>query len=161
MQATIRHLATAFIAGAAIAFAADVILQVLSTAVRITDGAGLAWSARAAATGGWLVLGALVWITAPLIAGTLEAFPTAPAPRRTVWAGVGTALLFLPPLIVAAQLIVAHVIVGAFQFAVAGAWSPDSELLISGAFWGAVLMFVTPWMAAGAILRAWAAHLID
>jgi hypothetical protein len=155
MRSTLRHAAAAFVVGVAIAIVFDVIVQLLSTSIRLTGGVRPAWWARAAAQSVWLVLGGLLWLAAPLIRGALEGLvPTGDASRRAIWAVVGTAFIALPPLYVAAQLIVL-----AIQLTLSGTWGSEARIFISGAYYGSVLLSITPWAAAGVILRASARHL--
>jgi hypothetical protein len=157
MRSTLRHAAAAAAAGIVIAIGIDVVLQFLTASIRITGGMRPSWRARAAAHAVWLVLAALVWLAAPLMAASLDDIvPSAGLSRRTVWALVGTAFIALPALQVIAELAVL-----AGQLTVSGTWASEGFIFISGAYYGTVMLVITPWMAAGAILRAWATHLID
>jgi hypothetical protein len=72
------------------------------------------------------------------------------------WALVGTALIVVPPVWIVAELMVL-----AIQLTLSGTWGSEARIFVSGAYYGTVLLTLTPWVAAGVILRAWAAHLID
>jgi hypothetical protein len=157
MRSAIRDAAAACVTAVAIAIAVDVVLQFLTAAMRISGGITPPWWGRAAAHSVWIVLAAFVWLAAPFITTALEPLvPNRAVSRRTIWALVGTALVALPPLHVIAQLAVLAV-----QLTLSGTWGSESRIFISGAYYGAVMLAMTPWMAAGVILRAWAAHLID
>lgn len=157
MRPALRDAATAVAAAVIIAIAVDVLLQFLTAAIRISGGITPPWWARAAAHSVWIALAALVWVAAPFITTALEPLaPNAAVSRRTIWALVGTAFVALPPLHVIAGLLVLAV-----QLTLSGTWGSESRIFISGAYYGAVLLAITPWMAAGMILRGWAAHLID
>lgn len=157
MRSTIRDAASAIITGVVIAIALDALLQVLTTSIRISGGPRPPWWARAAAQSVWIVVGIVLWIAAPAIAGTLDHLvPHGDASRRAVWALIGTALIVVPPVWVVAQFAVLAV-----QLTLAATWDSESSIFMSGAFYGSVLLTITPWMAAGAILRACSTHLID
>lgn len=157
MQSTIRHTAAAFTTGAAIALVVDALLQVLTSAIRITGGMAPPWWARIGEHSVWIALGLVLWLSAPLMGEWIEHIaPHAVVPRRTAWDLVGLGLLTLP---------LGHVlgswIVLAMQLTVPGTWGSEGGVFLSGAYYGNVLLALTPWMAAGAIVRAWAHHMID
>ena len=157
MRTTIRDAAIAFIAGVLIAITFDIVVQFLSTSIRLTGGVRPPLWARASANTVWAVLGGLVWLAAPVLANALEMFvPAHQVSRRSVWAVIGTAFIAVPPLYVLAQLIVLAV-----QITLSGTWGSESFIFISGAYYGSMLLTITPWMAAGVILRAWASHLLN
>jgi hypothetical protein len=154
MRAVIQHAAGALIAGLAIELAVDLALQVLSAAIRIDD-AGSTWWGRIDAAIQWIGPCVLVWLAAPLIAGLLEPFTAhAAVSRRTVWAVIGASLVVIPPLIVVSQIVVTSL-----KLTVAGAWGHEWPIFLTGSFLGNVLLFLTPWVAAGVILLAWARHM--
>ena len=155
MVATLRRAASAFVAGVAIALVFDLVIYFLSSSIRLTGGVRPRWWAHAAAHSVWLAVGGLLWLIAPAIASALDPFaPAAHVSRRTIWAVVGTTFVALPLLYIVAQLIVL-----AIQLTLSGTWGSEGRIFISGAYYGAVLVSVTPWIAAGVVLRAWARHL--
>ena len=157
MRSTIRDAAAAFVTAVVIAMTFDVLLQLLSSSIRVTGGIGPPWWARAAAHIVWMVAGIMVWLAAPSIASTLDDLtPDAAVSRRTVWAIVGTALMVVPPVWVAAQLVVL-----AIQLTWSGTWGSEARIFISGAYYGAVFLSITPWVASGVILRAWTRHMVS
>lgn len=157
MRSTIRDAASALIAGVVIAIVVDGLLQFFSASIRITGGITPPWWIRAATQSVWIVAGMILWAAAPFIANTLEGFVSDNRPsRRAVWALVGTALIVVPPAWILGQLIVLAV-----QLTLSGTWGAEGRIFISGAYYGAVLLAITPWIAAGAILRGYATHLID
>jgi hypothetical protein len=68
-------------------------------------------------------------------------------------AGVG--MLALPPGHILGQWLVL-----ALQLTISGTWGSEGGIFVSQAYLGAVLLQITPWMAAGAIVRAWAHHMV-
>jgi hypothetical protein len=157
MRSTIRDAALAIVATVAITIAVDLLLQFLTASMRLTGGIRPPWWARAAAESVWIVAGIILWMAAPLIATALEEFvPDARVSRRVTWALVGTALIVVPPVWIVAELMVL-----AIQLTLSGTWGSEARIFVSGAYYGTVLLTLTPWVAAGVILRAWAAHLID
>jgi hypothetical protein len=157
MRSAIRDAASAIITAVVIAIAVDVLLQFLTTSIRITGGIRPPWWARPAAHSVWIVVGLILWVAAPAIAHTIEdLIPAIGASRPAVWALIGTALLIVPPVWVAAQLAILAV-----QLTLSATWNSESSIFMSGAYYGSVLLTITPWMAAGAILRAYTTHLID
>ena len=157
MRDTIRDVAAALIAGVVIAILVDGLMQVLTISIRITGGIRPPWWARAAAESVWIAVGVILWLAAPFIANTLAGFVSEIRPsRRALWALVGTALIVVPPAWILGQLVVL-----AIQLTLSGTWGSESGIFISGAYYGAVLLAITPWIAAGVILRGYATHLLD
>ncbi|HYU77405.1 MAG TPA: hypothetical protein VEK56_00385 [Vicinamibacterales bacterium] len=156
MRATIRHTATAFTTGAAIALVVDALLQLLTNAIRVSGVTGPPWYARLAEDSVWIALGLVLWLASPLLGEWIDhVVPHAHVPRRTVWELVGLGLLTLPPGHILGQWIVL-----AMQLTIADAWGSEGRIFLSSAYYGSVLLAITPWMAAGAILRAWAHHMV-
>jgi hypothetical protein len=157
MRATVRHIAAAFTAGAVIALVLDAALQFLTGTMRITGGVRPPWYARVAGNGVWIALGLVLWLGAPLLGEWIDdVVPRAQVSRRTLWQLVGLAMLTLPPAHLLAQWIVL-----AMQLTSAGTWNSEGGIFVSSAYYGAVLLLITPWMAAGAIVRGWAHHMLD
>jgi hypothetical protein len=157
MRTAVRNVATAFTSGAAIALAFDLLLQVLTRTIRFAGGPQPPWWARDAEYIGWIVLGMLLWLTAPVVSAMLDdRVADGYLSRRTLWSIVGTAMLVLPVLLGLAQLAII-----AIQLSAGGRWGSEGDIFLSGAYYGAVLVSVTPWIAAGAILRGYASHLIE
>jgi hypothetical protein len=155
MRATIRYTATAFTTGAVVALVTDALLQFLTSAIRITGGMTPPWYARIAENSVWIALGLVLWLSSPLLGEWIDHIvPTAHVPKRTVWELVALGMLTLPPGHVLGQWIVL-----AMQLTLAGTWQSEGRIFLSGAYYGAVLLSITPWMAAGAILRGVAQHL--
>jgi hypothetical protein len=157
MRATIRHAASAFILGAVTTLILDAALQFLTATIRIAGGVRPAWDARVPEHGVWIALGVVLWLAAPLIAAWInDGVPRAQVSPRTVWELVGLGMLTLP---------FAHVlglwIVLATQLTLSGTWSSDGGIFLSSAYYGRVIESVAPWMGAGAMVRAWARHLMD
>lgn len=156
MRSIIRDAAAAFTSGAVLALVFDALLQLLTSWIRITGGVRPPWWVRTAEGSVWVALGLVLWLAAPVIAEAADrALPRAHLPRRTVWELVGLGLLALPLGHVIGQWIVL-----ALQLTVADTWLSEGRIFLSGAYYGQVLLSVTPWLAAGAILRAWAQHMI-
>jgi hypothetical protein len=157
VRSIIRHTAIAFTTGAAIAVVFDALLQVLTSAIRLSGGIRPPWWARLSERGSWIALGLVLWLAAPLLGEWIDNLvPRARLPRRTIWEMVGIGMLTLPLGHLLGQWIVL-----AMQFTVAGTWLSEGRIFLSSAYYGQVLLSVTPWMAAGAIVRGWAKHLID
>ena len=157
MRATIRHAAAAFTTGAVTALVFDAALQFLTATIRIVGGIRPPWYARAAEHSVWIALGLVLWLVAPLMAAWIEdAVPRAEVSPRTVWEVVGLGMLTLP---------IAHVlglwIVLATQLTLTGTWPSEGGIFLSSAYYGRVIVSVTPWMGAGAVIRAWARHMMD
>jgi hypothetical protein len=156
MRATIRHLAAAFTTGAVIALVLDAALQFLTATIRITGGVRPPWYARAADNGVWIVLGLVLWVASPLLAEWIDdVAPRAELSRRTVWDLVGLGMLTLPAAYVLSQWIVL-----ALRLTVAGSWLSEGGIFVSSAYYGAVLLSITPWMGAGAVVRGWSQHML-
>jgi hypothetical protein len=156
MRTTIRHTATAFTTGAVIALVVDALLQFLTGAIRITGGMTPPGYARIAENSVWIALGLVLWLAAPLLGEWVDqVVPNARLPKRTVWDLVGIGLLTLPLGHILGQWIVL-----AMQLTVAGTWGSEGGIFLSSAYYGVVLLSITPWMAAGAIVRAWAHHMV-
>ena len=157
MRATIRYFAAAFTAGATIAMATQVVLQVLTASIRVTAPVGRPWWAGAVERSVWIALGLVMWLSAPLLGEWIDDLaPGARVTRRAAWGLVGVMMMTLP-----VGHLLATWIALAMQLSVTGTWASDGGILLSGAYYGTVLLSLTPWMAAGAILRAWARHMID
>ena len=157
MRVTVRHLAVAFTTGAAIALALDALLQLLTSTIRITGGVRPPWYARVADNSVWIALGLVLWMAAPLLGMWNDDVGSgAQVSRRTVWELIGLAMFTLPPAYLVAQWIVLAV-----QLTSAGTWLSEGGIFVSGAYYGAVLLSITPWMAAGAVVRGWARHMLD
>jgi hypothetical protein len=155
MRATIRHTATAFTSGAAIALVVDVLLQLLTGAIRVTGGMMPPWYARVAENSVWMALGLVLWLSYPLLGDWVDhVVPHAHIPRKTVWELVGLGMLTLPLGHILGQWIVL-----AMQLTVSGSWGSEGRIFLSDAYYGNVLLSITPWMAAGAILRTVAHHM--
>lgn len=157
MRATIRHFSAAFATGATIALVTQVLLQALTSSIRVTAPMRPPWWAAAVENSVWIALGLVMWLSAPLLGEWIDDLaPGAVVPRRTAWGLVGLMMMTLP---------VGHLlgtwIVLAMQLSVPGPWASEGGIFLSGAYYGTVLLSLTPWMAAGAILRAWARHMID
>jgi hypothetical protein len=143
--------------GAAIALVLDAVLQLLTSTIRITGGVRPPWYARVADNSVWIALGLVLWMAAPLLGEWSDDVGSgAHVSRRTVWELIGLAMLTLPLAYLLAQCIVLAV-----QLSVAGTWLSDGRIFVSSAYYGAVLLSITPWMAAGAVVRGWAHHMVD
>lgn len=158
MPATLRHAAAAFTTGAAITLVLDAVLQFLTATIRIAGGVRPPWYARVADNGVWVALGLVLWLASALLAEWIEddVAPRAELSRRTVWELVGLGMLTLPPAHVLSQWIVL-----ALQLTVAGTWLSEGGSFVSSAYYGAVLLSITPWMAAGTVVRGWARHMLE
>jgi hypothetical protein len=156
MRAIVRHTANAFTIGAAIALVVDALLQVLTSAVRITAGVTPPWWSRIAENSVWVALGLVLWLCGPLLGEWIDdLIPHSHIPRRTIWELAGIAMLTLPIGHILGQWIVL-----AMQLTVAGTWGSEGSIFLSNTYYGSVLLSITPWMAAGAIVRAWAHHMV-
>ena len=157
MCVTVRHLAAALTTGAAIALVLDAVLQLLTSTIRITGGVRPPWYARVADNSVWIALGLVLWMAAPLLGEWSEDVGSgAQVSRRTVWELIGFAMLTLPPAHLLAQWLVL-----AAQVTSAGTWLSEGGIFVSSGYYGAVLLSIAPWMAAGAIVRGWARHMLD
>jgi hypothetical protein len=157
MRATIRHAAAAFTTGAAIALVLDAVLQLLTATIRIAGGIRPPWYARVADNSVWIALGLVLWLLSPFLGEWIEEVaPRAELSRRIVWEIVGLGMLTLPAAHVLSQWIVL-----ALQLTFAGTWLSEGGIFVSSAYYGVVLLSITPWMGAGAIVRGWARHLLD
>ena len=157
MRATVRHLAAAFTTGAVIALVLDAVLQLLTSTIRVTGGVRPPWYARVAENSVWIALGLVLWTAAPLLGEWMDDIVSgARVSRRTAWELIGLAMLTLPPAHLLGQWIVLAV-----QLSVAGTWLSEGRIFASSAYYGAVLLLITPWMAAGAVVRGWAHHMLD
>jgi hypothetical protein len=157
MQSTIRHTAAAFTTGAAIALVVDPLLQRLTAAISVTGGIVAPWWTRVAENSVWIALGLVLWLAAPLMGEWIERItPRAVVARNTAWDLVGLGMLTLP----LGHVLGTWIVLG-MQLTVGGTWGSDGRIFLSGAYYGNVLLSVTPWMAAGAIVRAWAHHMIE
>lgn len=157
MTSTIRDAAAAFAAGSTIALVVDIALQALTGAIRVTGGIQVPWWTRAIENSVMVALALVLWLGAPILGDRIEEIvPHAKVSRRVAWDLVGLGMLALPP---------GHVlgtwVVLALQLTVADTWTSEGRIFLSGAYYGSVLLSITPWMSAGAIVRAWAHHMID
>lgn len=156
VRATIRHTALAFTTGAAIALVLDALLQLMTGAVRLSGGVMAPWWVRVAEHSVWIALGLVLWLASPLLGEWIDdVVPGAMVSRRTMWELVGIGMLALPPGHVLGQWIVL-----AMQLTVAGTWGAEGRIFLSAAYYGNVLLSITPWMAAGAVVRGWAHHMV-
>ena len=157
MRATIRHLAAAFTTGAVIALVLDAVLQFLTATIRIAGGIRPPWYARVADNSVWIALGLVLWLASPLLAEWIEEVaPRATLSRRTAWELVGLGMLTLPAAHVLSQWIVL-----ALQLTSTGTWLSEGGIFVSSAYYGAVLLSITPWMGAGAVVHGWAHHMLE
>src|SRR6476620_4487751 len=107
MRAIIREAAAAFTTGAAIALVLDLVLQFLTSTIRVTGGVGPVWYARATGNSVWIAVGLVLWLACPLIAEWMDdVVPRADVSRRTVWGLVGLGMLTLPAAHVVGQWLV-------------------------------------------------------
>lgn len=156
MRTAIRHAAAAFTTGAVIAVLLDLILRFATGSVRISGGMMLPWWVRLAENSVWIALGLVLWLAAPLLGDWIDdVVPRASISRRTIWELIGIGLLALPPGHVLGQWLVL-----AMQLTVSGTWGAEGRIFMSGAYYGNVLLSITPWMAAGAVIRGWAHHMV-
>jgi hypothetical protein len=156
MRATIRHVATAFSAGAIIALLIDALLQVLTSGIRIVAPMGPPLWSRIVERSVFLALGLVLWLSSPLLGEWIDDLvPHGHIPRRSVWELVGIGFLTVP-----AGHILGQWVVLALQLTVAGTWLSEGRIFLSSAYYGNVVLSITPWMAAGAIVRAWAHHMV-
>jgi hypothetical protein len=156
VRATIRHTAIAFTTGAVIALVLDAFLQFATGTVRLSGGMMRPWWMRSAENSVWVALGLVLWLAAPLLGEwTDDAVPGAKISRRTLWELVGIGMLALPPGHVLGQWIVL-----AFQLTMSGTWGAEGRIFLSTAYYGNVLLSITPWMAAGAVVRGWVHHMV-
>jgi hypothetical protein len=157
VRAAIRHAATAFTSAAVIAVVLDVALQLATGAMRLSGGIVRPWWVRVAENSVWIALGLVLWLASPLLGDWIDdVVPRVSVSRRTIWQLIGVGLLALPPGHVLGQWVVL-----ALQLTVAGTWGSEGRIFLSSAYYGNVLLSITPWMAAGAVIRAWASHIID
>ena len=157
MRATIRHAAAAFTTGAVTALVLDAALQFLTGTIRIAGGVHPPWYARAAEHTVWITFGLVLWLAAPLIAEWIDDIaPRADVPPRTVWELVGVGLLALP----IAHLLALWIVLAA-QLTLSGSWPSEGGIFLSSAYYGRVIVSIAPWMGAGAVVRAWARHMMD
>lgn len=156
MRVTIRHTAAAFTAGATVALVLDLLLQFAAGAVRLGGGIMRPWWGRVAENSAWIALGLVLWLASPLLGDWIDDFvPRANVSRRTIWELVGIGMLALPPGHVLGQWVVL-----AMQLTVSGTWAAEGRIFLSSAYYGSVLLSITPWMGAGAVVRAWAHHMV-
>ncbi len=140
MRATVRHTAAAVTTGAFLALLFDAVLQLLAGAIRVTGGVRPLWYAGVAEHSVWIALGLILWLAAPLLGEWIDdVVPGAQVSRRTVWELVGLGLLALPPCYLLAQWIVI-----ATQFSISGTWHAAGGTFLSSAYYGAVLLSITP-----------------
>jgi hypothetical protein len=157
VRATIRETAAAFAAGATIALVLDALLQFATGTVRLSGGMMRPWWVRVTENSVWVALGLVLWLASPLIGAWIDdVVPRAKVSRRTIWELVGIGMLALPPGHLLGQWIVLAV-----QLTLAGTWGAEGRIFLSTAYYGTVLLSITPWMAAGAMVRGWAHHMID
>ena len=155
-RATVRHAAAAFTAGAVIALFFDAVLHFLASTIRVSAVAAPMRSARVTEHLVWIALGLVFWLAAPLVGEWMDdVTPGAGVSRRTVWQLTGLAMLTLPLGHLLAQWIVL-----ATQLTITRTWDPSGRIFLSGAYHGAVLLSITPWIAAGAVVRGWAHHML-
>lgn len=157
MKKAVRQAATAFTAGAVIALVLDAVLQFATGSIRLIGGMMRPWWVRVMEHGVWVGMGLVLWLASPLIAQPLEdAIGSVRVPRQTIWHVIGVGFIVLP---------VAHLLgqwmVLAVQFTLSGTWVAEGRIFLSTAYYGNVLLAITPWMGAGAILRGWARHLVS
>ena len=156
MRETIRHIASAFTTGAILAVLIDALMQLLTTSIRIMAPMGPSIWSRIAERSVFVALGLVLWLSSPLLGEWIDdLIPHGHVPRRAMWELMGIGFLTLPP-----GHILGGWIVLAMQLTVAGTWESEGRIFLSTAYYGTVLLSVTPWMAAGAIVRAWAHHMV-
>jgi hypothetical protein len=156
VRAAIRHTALAFTTGAVIALVLDALLQFATGAIRSSGGMIRPWWVRMAEHSVWVALGLVLWLASPLVGDWIDdVVPRARISRRAIWELVGIGMLALPPGHVLGQWIVL-----ATQLTLSGTWAAEGRIFLSSAYYGTVLLTITPWMAAGAVVRGWAHHMV-
>lgn len=157
MRAVIRSFSAAGAAGVVVAIAAEALLQALTSWIRVRGPMSAPWWAISIERSVWVAAALIGWAAAPILGEWLDDIaPGATVARRTAWAVTGVLMMAIP----VAHLLGTWVIL-ALQLSVSGTWGSEGWIFLSGAYYGTVLLDLTPWMAAGAILRAWARHMID
>jgi hypothetical protein len=157
VKTAVRQAATAFTIGAVLALVLDAVLQFATGSIRLTGGMVRPWWVRVMEHGVWVGIGVALWLaSSPLGQWIEDGVGSVKVSRQAIWNVVGLGFMVLP---------VAHVlgqwIVLAVQFTLSGTWGAEGRIFLSTAYYGNVLLAVTPWMGAGAILRGWARHLVS
>ena len=160
MQATIRHLAAAFVVGAIVVLVVDTLLQWSLAAVSPDLGVSGVY-ARARQHAIWIVSGVLGRATAPLWARWLETVAPAasaapPIPHRDAFGIVGTSLLVVPCAWLAATWIV-----NAIGLTLAGSWTTGGRIFLEPYYYSLLVTTYAPWLMAGATLLTLRRHVTD
>jgi len=156
---TIRRIALALLAGAALALAFDVLLQTVLGFVRVESTAPLAsWIvATTLRRSVWLFSALLLWLTAPTLASALESDGGMPELRATpaqAARAVGVGIIAIPLLWVAAAAAVRCI-----DVTLAGTWTTEGRIFLEPQFYADIVAGYGPWVLSGLALTAVSRHL--
>jgi hypothetical protein len=159
VTATIRRIALALLAGAALALVFDVVLQTVLGFVRV-GGSSAIWSSIAATTVRrtvWLFAALLLWLIAPSVASALDSdggMPELRGTRAQATRAVGVGIIAIPLLWVVAVSAVRCVTI-----TLAGNWTSEGRIFVEPQFYADIIAGYGPWVLSGLALVAVARHL--
>jgi hypothetical protein len=148
--ANIRAIALKLIALAVLGYVAWALLHVILTTVRSSSTSGRPWWALTDLMGwsNWLVVGSLIWLTAPFLASAAAQAAGSEAPTTTTFGGltglVGFSVFVFPFFSFAARLIVMTVKVSLVQ-----SWATEGTVFWASYYYRNVFWMYLPWLIVG------------
>jgi hypothetical protein len=152
----VRPYLDAFLVATLAALVVDAVLQLALDAVRVSAyGGGAPWwiTANLIERGRWVVFAGLLWWLAPRWAAGDWIGPLATASAADAWRRVGLAVVAVPLL-----WIVATWAVSAVRFTLLGSWDTDGRVFLSPDYYRGLVLDLTPWAMAAAVLMAMRRH---
>jgi hypothetical protein len=154
----LRRYASAFLVATVAALVVDAALQLALAAVRVPGSGGSApwWvTANLAERGRWVAFAALLWWLIPRFAAPAAETSDAsmPPPPAGPWHEVANAVLVIPLLWIGATWATS-----AIRFTLLGSWAADGHVFLAPDYYRGLLVELTPWALASAVVRAVARH---
>lgn len=150
-----RTHATAFLLATIAALVVDAAMRLAMDAVRVSGFGGPPWwvTANLAERGRWVVFAMLLWWLAPRLVDEDEARRASDTSTQEAWRQVASAVIAVPLLWIAATWAVSAV-----RFTLIGSWTSDGRVFLSPEYYRALLVDLTPWALAAAVLMAVRRH---
>lgn len=148
--------ALAFLLATIAALVIDAAMQLAMDALRVSAFGGAPWwvTANLVARGRWVAFAALLWWFAPYLAPHPDPAASTDTAAQDAWRRVAVAVIAVPLL-----WIVATWAVSAVRFTLLGSWDTDGRVFLSPDYYRALVVDLTPWAMAAAVLMAVRRHL--